>query len=122
MRLRDGSGMTPYNMIAPEDVTALLRTMWVHPDPAVTQAFVNSLAVGGEDGTLSYRMRNGWARGNVRAKTGTVTGAKNLSGYVTTAGGETLAFALLVNNFGTSSRQVVRAQDAIVEVLARYGG
>lgn len=122
MRLRDGSGMTPYNMIAPEDVTALLRTMWVHPDPAVTDAFVNSLAVGGEDGTLNYRMRNGWARGNVRAKTGTVTGAKNLSGYVTTAGGETLAFALLVNNFGTSSRRVVRAQDAIVEALARYGG
>ncbi len=120
MRLRDGSGMTPYNMVSPEDATALLRTMWIHPDPAVTDAFVNSLAVGGEDGTLERRMRRGRARGNVRAKTGTVTGAKNLSGYVAAADGRTLAFALLVNNFGTSSRRVVRAQDAIVEVLAGY--
>jgi D-alanyl-D-alanine carboxypeptidase/D-alanyl-D-alanine-endopeptidase (penicillin-binding protein 4) len=121
MRLRDGSGMTHYNMIAPEDVTALLRTMWAHPDSSVTAAFVNSLAVGGEDGTLSGRLRSGRARGNVRAKTGTVTGAKNLSGYVTTAGGTPLAFSLLTNNFGTSSRVVARAQDAIAQLLARSG-
>ena len=121
MRLRDGSGMSPYDMVAPEDVTALLRTMWTHPDPAVTEAFVRSLAVGGEDGTLAGRLRSGRARGNVRAKTGTVTGAKNLSGYVTTAGGTPLAFALLTNNFGTTPGRVTRAQDAIAQLLAGYG-
>ena len=121
MRLRDGSGMSPYNSVAPEDVTALLRTMWTHPDPAVTEAFVRSLAVGGEDGTLAGRLRSGRARGNVRAKTGTVTGAKNLSGYVTTAGGTPLAFALLTNNFGTTPGRVTRAQDAIAQLLAGYG-
>ena len=120
MRLRDGSGMSPYDMVAPEDVTALLRTMWVHPDPRVTEAFVASLAVGGEDGTLRGRLRGGQVRGNVRAKTGTVTGAKNLGGYVTSAAGTPLAFALLCNNFGTSSRRVVQAQDAIAELLASY--
>ncbi len=119
MRLRDASGMSPYDMVAPEDVTALLRTMWIHPDPAVTDAYVGSLAVGGEDGTLERRFRQGRARGNVRAKTGTVTGAKNLAGVVTTAGGTPLAFALLANNFGTTSRRVTRAQDAIVELLAQ---
>ena len=119
LRARDGSGMSPYNMVAPEDVTALLRTMWVHPDPAVTDAFVASLAVAGEDGTVRGRMRGGRTRGNVYVKTGTVTGAKNLAGYVTTAGGSTLAFALLCNNFGTSTRNVVRAQDEIAELLAR---
>ncbi len=121
MRLRDGSGMSPYNAVAPEDVTALLRTMWVHPDPAVTEAYFGSFAVGGEDGTLERRFRQGPARRNVRAKTGTVTGAKNLAGVVTTAGGTPLAFALLANNFGTTSSRVVRAQDALVEVLARQG-
>ena len=120
MRLRDGSGLSPYNLTAPEDVTALLRTMWIHPDPAVTDAFVNSLAVAGEDGTLQGRMRRGRTRGNVRAKTGTVTGAKNLAGYVTTADGTTLAFALLCNNFGTSTARVVQAQDAIAELLANH--
>ena len=119
MRLRDASGMSPYDMVAPEDVTAILRTMWVHPDPAVTEAYTASLAVGGEDGTLERRFRSGRARGNVRAKTGTVTGAKNLAGVVTTAGGTPLAFAILTNNFGTTARRVTRAQDAVVELLAR---
>ena len=121
MRLRDGSGVSPYNAVSPEDVVGLLRTMWVHPDPRVTEAYVRSLAVGGVDGTLSGRMRSGRARGNVRAKTGTVTGARNLSGYVTTAAGTPLAFSLLANNFGTSTGRVTRAQDDIVELLARYG-
>ena len=121
MRLRDGSGMSPYNSISPEDVVGLLRTMWVHPDPRVTEAFVNSLAVGGVDGTLERRMRSGRARGNVRAKTGTVTGARNLSGYVTTAAGAPLAFSLLTNNFSASVGRVSRAQDAILEMLAGYG-
>lgn len=119
MRLRDGSGMSPYNAVAPVDVTALLRTMWVHPDPAVTEAYFDSFAVGGQDGTLERRFRQGRARGNIRGKTGTVTGAKNLAGVVTTAGGTPLAFALLAGNFGTTSSRVVRAQDAIVEALAR---
>ncbi len=120
MRLRDGSGLSPYNLTAPEDVTALLRTMWIHPDPAVTDAFINSLAIAGEDGTLQGRMRGGRTRGNLRAKTGTVTGAKNISGYVTTPDGTTLAFSILCNNYGTTTTRVVRAQDAIAELLATY--
>lgn len=122
MRLRDGSGMSPYNMVAPRDLTALLAYMWHHPDPAVRRAFVASLAVGGEDGTLRGRFGQGLARGNVRAKTGTVTGARNLAGYVTTASGRPLAFAVLTNLHGTTTRRVTEAQDRIVEALARYRG
>lgn len=119
MRLRDGSGMSPYNMVSPSDLTALLQTMWAHPDPAVREAFVSSLAVGGIDGTIERRFTTGPSRANVRAKTGTVTGARNLSGYVTTADGRTLAFALLANQFGTSVGAITRAQDALVDAMAR---
>ncbi len=120
MRVRDGSGMSPYNMVAPVDLTALLAAMWGHEDEGVREAFVQSLAVGGGDGTLERRFRRGRARGNVRAKTGTVTGAKNLSGYVTSAAGTPLAFSILTNLYGTTTGTVTRAQDAIVELLAGY--
>jgi len=120
MRLRDGSGMSPYNMLAPSDLTSLLAYMWAHPDPGVRDTFVASLAVGGRDGTLRGRFTDGPGRGAVLAKTGTVTGARNLAGYVTTAGGTPLAFALLTNQFGTTTGRVTRGQDAIVEALARY--
>jgi serine-type D-Ala-D-Ala carboxypeptidase/endopeptidase (penicillin-binding protein 4) len=120
MRLRDGSGMSPYNMVAPVDLTALLTYMHRHPDPAVAETFAASLAVGGRDGTLRGRFTQGPGRGSVFAKTGTVTGARNLAGYVTTAGGTPVAFALLANQFGTSTARVTQAQDAIVETLLRY--
>jgi serine-type D-Ala-D-Ala carboxypeptidase/endopeptidase (penicillin-binding protein 4) len=120
MRLADGSGMSPYNMLAPVDLTNLLAYMWQHPDTAVRDAFVHSMAVGGVDGTLRRRFNQGAAHGNVFAKTGTITGARNLAGYVTTASGTPLAFAVMTNMFGTSTATVTRAQDAIVEAVARY--
>lgn len=120
MRLRDGSGMSPYNMLAPVDLTSLLTYMWNHPDPAVRDAFVASLAVGGQDGTLSRRFTTGPANGRVYAKTGTVTGVRNLAGYVQVPGGPPIAFALLTNQFGTSTANVTRAHNNIVDAIARY--
>ena len=119
MRLADGSGMSHYNMVSPEDLTALLAYMWTHPDQAVRSAYVSSMAVAGVDGTLRRRMTNGPAQGSVFAKTGTVTGARNLTGYVTTTTGTPLAFAIMTNLYGTSTGKVTRAQDAIVEALVR---
>lgn len=119
MRLVDGSGMSHYNMLAPVDLTALLQYMWTHTDPETRAAFIGSLAVGGVDGTLRQRFTAGPARQRVFAKTGTITGARNLAGYVTTASGSTIGFAILSNLFGTSTARVTRAQDEIVQIIAR---
>lgn len=120
MRLADGSGMSPYNMLAPIDLTALLAYMWNHHDQRVRDTFVHSMAIGGVDGTLRRRFNQGAAHGNVFAKTGTITGARNLTGYVMTSSGTPLAFAVMTNLFGTSTANVTRAQDTIVEAIARY--
>ncbi len=120
MRLRDGSGMSPYNMLSPLDLTALLQYMWNHPDASIRQAFVESMAIGGVDGTLRRRFSQSPANGSVFAKTGTVTGARNLAGYATTASGRPVAFAVLTNLFGTSTGRVTRAQDEIVEAIVRH--
>jgi serine-type D-Ala-D-Ala carboxypeptidase/endopeptidase (penicillin-binding protein 4) len=119
MRLADGSGMSHYNMLSPQDLTSLLTYMWTHPDERVRAAYIRSMAVAGVDGTLRNRMANGPASGIVFAKTGTVTGARNLTGYATTVSGTPLAFAIMTNLFGTSTRNVTRAQDAIVEAMVR---
>ena len=112
--------MSPYNMLAPIDLTNLLRYMWNHPDSNVRDTFIASLAVGGQDGTLSRRFTTGPANGRVYAKTGTVTGARNLAGYVQVPGGPPVAFAILANQFGTSTSNVTRAQNNIVEAITSY--
>jgi D-alanyl-D-alanine carboxypeptidase len=47
-----------------------------------------------------------------------MSNVRALSGYVTTAGGEPLAFAILANSFEVGADVINRATDAIVVRLA----
>ena len=121
-RVADGSGLSALNRLTPVGLVAVLREMHEHADRATGRAFYESLAVGGQSGTLERRYRSGDARGNVHAKTGYISGARTLSGYVTSASGHRIAFSLLCNNYTVSTGTVNRAQDEIVEMLADYQG
>ncbi len=113
--VRDGSGLSRHDYLAPDAVVRVLDVMGRSADSALFRA---SLPVAGVDGTLINRLRGTTAQGRVQAKTGTLDKARSLSGYVTTAGGATLLFSLLANNWTTSVRAVERVQDAIVLRLA----
>lgn len=118
VRLADGSGLSRKNYASPRALTRLLEYMWVDAAPAQSSAFYDALPIGGQNGTLEYRFEGAPAEGNVRAKTGTLTGASALSGYVTTAGGTPLSFVILCNHHMAEADAVRAAQDAIVNALA----
>jgi len=113
----DGSGLSRRDTVSAETVLAVLRHMY---DPAGTSPFVTGLPIAGVDGTLSERMRNTLAAGNVRAKTGTMSNIRSLAGYVKTRDGETLAFAALVNNFEGPGAAANQALDSIAVLLASF--
>jgi D-alanyl-D-alanine carboxypeptidase/D-alanyl-D-alanine-endopeptidase (penicillin-binding protein 4) len=113
----DGSGLSRYNYLAPEAIVRLLRVMARRPDFAV---FYNALPIAGVDGTLERRLSGSEAEDNARAKTGFISNARSLSGYVTTRDGERLAFSIIANNFDTPVRPVEYVQDLIVERLANF--
>ena len=115
IQLVDGSGLSRKNLVTPRMATDLLRFMARHEDRAVRDAFIESLAVGGRDGTLEYRFRTGTPE--VRAKTGSLGNVSALSGYVRTRDGRLVAFALLCNHYTTRSALVRSAQDAVVTIL-----
>lgn len=120
IRLADGSGLSRYNIIAPEMTTALLRYMAVETDDSTRAAFVRSLPIAGVDGSLGGRMRSGPAHANARAKTGTMSHASALAGYVTTRAGTELAFSIMGNNYIVPTSRARDVQDRIVQVLAAY--
>ena len=81
--------------------------------------FLESLAVGGMDGTLRHRFRD--LRGKVQAKTGTLTSVIALSGIVAEGDGNALAFSIVTNGNKHRKRNHVRRQhEEIVEALHRY--
>ena len=109
--LRDGSGLSEKNRIAPFQIVRLLRAMWGH---SRGQLFIDSLPGPGE-GTMRRRLSGKL----VRAKTGTLQDHSALSGYVVTAHGQTIGFSIMVNDV----KQVWRAvelQDKLVSLLASW--
>lgn len=113
--LRDGSGLSRHNFIAPEAIARVLHAMMQRDDFDV---YYQSLPVGGVDGTIASRMRGTPAMANVHAKTGTLDKVRALSGYVTTADGRILIFSTIANNHTVPTREVERVQDAILAYLA----
>lgn len=120
LQLVDGSGLARQNLVTSTMTAQLLKYMWHHENEATRDAFVASLPIGGVDGTLSSRMRDSAAEGNVRAKTGTLGSVAALSGYVTTANGRTLIVSMMANNHTESSRRPRLVQDRVMDVLARH--
>lgn len=113
----DASGLSRYNYVTARALVGVLQRM--HDDPRHKAAYLASLPVAGQSGTLATRMTGTAAEGNVRAKTGSMSNVRALSGYVTSTDGEPLAFAVLANNFPGPATPVLRVIDQLVDRLAR---
>jgi len=113
---RDGSGLSRYDFVTPAALVTILTH--IARDERLHRPFEASLPIGGRDGSLTNRMKGNAAEGNVRAKTGSMTSVRSLSGYVTTAAGEPLVFSIMANNFDTPPATINAATDAIVVRLA----
>lgn len=115
----DGSGVSHYNLISSELIVDLLKYMYYNQNN-LFQLFYNSLAIAGVDGTLKKRMKNTLAQNNVHAKTGTLNGVSNLSGYVTAKNGHLIAFSILIQNFVREYSKARDFQNKICVLLAEY--
>lgn len=113
----DGSGLTRYDYVSPRILLTILNYMRYNSD---WDLWYDSLPIAGVDGTLKNRMQDSPGFGNVRAKTGTISNVRGLSGYVTTADDQLLAFSFLVNGHLLSSADTEEVTDHVLDLLARY--
>ena len=113
-RIADGSGLSLYNYVTPELETRLLR--YAYRNKNIYEHLLPSLPIAGWDGTLKTRMKGTAAEGNVKAKTGTVTGVSALAGYCTAANGHQLCFSMI--NQGIMNSETGRNfQDRVCNAL-----
>ena len=114
--LRDGSGLSAYNLVTPRALVAILLRMDRSP---LATLYRDALAAPGEDeSTLERRLLD--LEGRVQAKTGTISNVNSLSGYLRTDAGRDVAFAILTNGSGLPSGVVRDRIDDVVRTLARY--
>ena len=115
---RDGSGLSRYDYVTPDALVTILAH--VAGDQRLRGPFDASLPIAGRDGSLVNRMKGTPAEGNARAKTGSMSNVRGLSGYVTSVSGEPLVFAILANNFDLPGPTISAIEDAIVVRLASF--
>lgn len=114
--LEEGSGLSRGTRVTAHATVTLLQYMARHRYAAT---FREALPIAGVDGSLKSRLKGTAAENNARAKTGSFRFVNTLSGYVTSKGGERLAFSLMLNNYeGSGARADL---DTLVEMLADAG-
>ncbi|TDE01317.1 D-alanyl-D-alanine carboxypeptidase/D-alanyl-D-alanine-endopeptidase [Jiangella asiatica] len=117
---RDGSGLSRRNLISSAEIADLLVAVQDRPwfdtwYEALPIAGVSDRMTGG---TLRSRMVGTPASGNVHAKTGSLTGASSLSGYVDDADGRRLVFSIMLNDYVSGKPSDL--EDAIAVRLAQH--
>ena len=114
--ISNASGLHDVNRVTPRQLVKVLSFMRHRPD--LWPEFSASFAVAAGSGTLAPRMHDTDAAHLLRAKTGTLSIASALSGFVPAKSGETFVFSILVNDYTTSVHDVWQVQDAIGDLLA----
>ena len=114
----DGSGLSRYNYVTASTLVAVLERMY--KDPRHRDAFVGTLPIAGRDGTIETRLRKTRAEGNAVAKTGSISNARSLSGFVKSRGGEMLVFSILANDFVIPATTITWMADLAVEMLSNF--
>jgi D-alanyl-D-alanine carboxypeptidase/D-alanyl-D-alanine-endopeptidase (penicillin-binding protein 4) len=110
---QDGSGISHGNARSARDWRRLVMSAqaaeWY-------DKLETGLAIAGETGTLRFRFRNTAAEGNLRAKTGTISGIRSLTGVLTTVGNRRVFFSFIVDD--DDPRPPMAAIDNLLAAIA----
>jgi D-alanyl-D-alanine carboxypeptidase/D-alanyl-D-alanine-endopeptidase (penicillin-binding protein 4) len=111
--LADAAGLSRRNSITPRAIVQLLQIM------RGDRRFRDSLAIAGVDGTLKNRFKDTPAQGKLSAKTGTLSDAVTLSGYVKSDTYDELAFSIMLNHGDLPAKDLRTIVDAIALLLTQ---
>lgn len=99
----DGSGLSRYNLITPEDFVFILNTLKKEIDwERIKNIFPKS-----NEGTLKGMFTN--YSNNIFAKSGTLSNNYSLSGYLIANSGKEFTFSIMVNNHMLKTAEVKKA-------------
>lgn len=112
--MSDGSGLSRFNAFTPSHMVNILKFMKNKSDYFAD--FYQSLPSAG-NGTLTVFSKDDFPNDCLRAKSGSMTRVRCYSGYLITTSGRQLSFAVMLNNFSCSQKEVTRKiEELLVEL------
>lgn len=114
--LYDGSGLSRTNYINANHMTEFLVKEF-DAVGGVNSAFYKSLPTSGRSGTLRSFPFSTKLVDKIHAKTGSMTGVRNMAGYMDTKSGKKIAFCVMFNGFLDSDSNMKEKQAKILEMI-----
>jgi D-alanyl-D-alanine carboxypeptidase/D-alanyl-D-alanine-endopeptidase (penicillin-binding protein 4) len=117
LKMKDGSGLSAANGITPNNMTDVLKTMFLEKS---FDAFYESIPIVGVSGTVANLGKKSKAVGNVRAKSGSIDGVRAYAGYFTAKNGEMFCFSMMLNKYnseyGSATRELEKLMIMMVDL------
>ena len=107
--MENGSGLSRVERISAGNLAVLLQAAWRSP---VMPEFISSLPVVAVDGTMRRRLRGEGVAGQAHIKTGLLSDARAMAGYVLDHNGRRYVVVMFVNH--ANAHQAQPAMDALL--------
>lgn len=117
MNISDGSGLSRHNLITPQQMTSWLVVLAQDKN---FPAFYNSLPIAGDPedpGTASSIGIGTSIAGNLRAKSGFISGVRGYAGYVKDKSGDLMAFYVIANHFTCGPSEMRKKLEKVMVAL-----
>jgi len=108
--LENGSGLSRVERISAQHLAALLQAAWRSP---VMPEFASSLPIVAADGTMKKRLHGGGVAGSAHIKTGLLSDARAIAGYVLDRTGRRQVVVMIINH--PRAHETEAAMDALLE-------
>ena len=115
----DCSGLSVKNQVSPNLLATIMTRAAGKDGVGNGRTLLSDLPVSAYSGTLKNRFHDTSAAGWVRAKTGSLSGVRSLTGTIVTASGRELSFSVVLNNIadGQEATALAAVDDALITPL-----
>lgn len=116
MHIYDGCGLAPSNSINPQLLCDIL--VYMQTKSRYKQVFLSSLPKAGSEGTVRNFLKGTRLENKVLVKSGSIANVQCFAGYYID-GDKKYAFSVMVNNYNSPRKDVVRAIESVLLSLFR---